>query len=306
MESKQRADKACENTTSFFGLLGSEPNYILAADEYTKAGNSFRGSKAYGQAVECFIKAGECHQKLDSFFLAAKSYETAALVLEKNMDQFERASSIYKKASMFYVPGGSPDKAGEILEKSAKVMESVDAIKAADIYVEACQLYVNEDRFRFGVDTFKRALTFCLRSRQIEYSKIISDKLEDGFFSIQNISSFQRQVLSSVIINLSVMNEKAALEKWNQGCSKVPQLSESNEGQAILTLLQAFETCSKELLDSVLKMGEVQYLDVEVAKLARGLTLPATPQNVQSAPDQLDGFHSHADLQEEIEEEGYL
>ncbi|KAJ3000999.1 hypothetical protein HDV02_000068 [Globomyces sp. JEL0801] len=206
MESKQRADKACENTTSFFGLLGSEPNYILAADEYTKAGNSFRGSKAYGQAVECFIKAGECHQKLDSFFLAAKSYETAALVLEKNMDQFEKASSIYKKASMFYVPGGSPDKAGEILEKSAKV----------------------------------------------------------------------------------------------------PQLSESNEGQAILTLLQAFETCSKELLDSVLKMGEVQYLDVEVAKLARGLTLPATPQNVQSAPDQLDGFHSHADLQEEIEEEGYL
>eukprot|EP00842_Homolaphlyctis_polyrhiza_P003826 jgi/Hompol1/4444/HPOL_000206-RA len=149
------------NKTTFFGK--AKPDYDDALINFEQAANLYRSQKAFAKAVESFEKVAFCHKNLNSLFLAAKAFETAANLLAQNMNDAARAGPMYQQASLYFVTQGSPDRGGEMLEKAAKMYETVDPAKAIEFYSDSTALYEEEDRLRFGIDTFKRAIAFCVR-----------------------------------------------------------------------------------------------------------------------------------------------
>lgn len=294
---KQKGDKLIVDTSSFFGLIGSSPDYILASEEYSKAANMFRNLNEFDQAADCYIKASECNKQLGSFYLAAKALETAGGVISKS--NAEKAAMLYKQAGELYNLSNNPDKSCEILEKAAQT--EPDFQKALEYYLEALALYESEDRTRFGLETFKRCISFCCKHAKFKNAIQVSQRLEEALQKMKNSSMYHRQVLSSILIQLSQGEFLDAEMKWSKACGRYIELTRlsienSEEGTICVELLQAFENGDQEEFNRVLSAHLINYLDFEIIKLARAIVVPT----IQIKSEQL------LNLQDEIEEEGYL
>lgn len=44
-----------------------------------------------------------------------------------------------------------------------RALEDINPPKALEVFKEACTIYESEDRLRFGLETFKRAISLALR-----------------------------------------------------------------------------------------------------------------------------------------------
>ena len=47
-----------------------------------------------------------------------------------------------------------------------RVLEQTDSTKSIEMYDESCKLYEEENKMRFGVDVFKRAIGVCVRNNR--------------------------------------------------------------------------------------------------------------------------------------------
>lgn len=52
------------------------------------------------------------------------------------------------------------------LKNIRRVMENVDVNAAIDFYSQSCSLYEQEDRGRFAMDTFKRAIALLVKTQK--------------------------------------------------------------------------------------------------------------------------------------------
>lgn len=305
MEHKQKAEEALLDTSSFFGLFGAHPNPMLACEEFEKAASKFRANKQYQDAIECYIQNAKLHSEMNSHFLASKGYESAALLLEKHLNQSRKSSEIFSKAANeCFLSGSSPDKAAELYLKSALALgNSPDALEK---YKEAISLLEDEDRIRFGLEIYTKAFGFCLRNQRFNDAILTSKKMESAFDLIRNSNLYRRQILCSVLIYLKLKDEENAVETWNQGCIKDVDLNTCEEGQVIQELLQAYASCDQESFNEALKATSacklIPYLDREiVAMVKNGIEVSQTSSNkIASSNANL------SSLQDEIEEEGYL
>jgi tetratricopeptide (TPR) repeat protein len=283
-ESRKKAEKWMVNTSSFFGLLGSSPNYLQAVEEYQKAGNLYRNAGKLEDAVDCFIKAAGCHKELNSMYLAAKSIETAAQISKGNP---LKQSELYSDASKLYYFGNAPDRACEMLDKSAQALETVDVQKAILKYWESVGMYESEDRLSFSIDSIKRFMVFCIKSNQCEEAIKVSLRIQQIYEKLQNRDMYYRQVLSSIVLCLSLGQSERAQDVYRQSCTSL-SMESSPEADLCLSFLNAD---TEEGLKVAVEHPTIRYLDVEIVRLTKTLK-PAA--NVYKS------------LQDEIEQEGYL
>ncbi|KAH6570708.1 hypothetical protein BASA50_007180 [Batrachochytrium salamandrivorans] len=297
--------------TSFFGK--SKPDYDDALQNFEQAANLYRTQKDYTSSVEALHQVAECHRNLSSMFLAAKALETAANLLSQSSNDPARAGPVYRQASEYFLAQGSPDRAGEMLEKAAKAYESVDAGTAIEYYTESCTLYEEEGRLRFGVDTFKRAVGFCIRSQRFEQAVALSIRLENGYLKIDNQPLFNRQALTNVILQLSVGNEAMAQQRLDESMQKNGRLCQTDEGQVAQDLLTAFQTGDAALFEGLMRSSSIRFLDNDVGKLVKALKIDPSKAPARGGG----GNSSQVDapipetmetkaLQDELEEEGFL
>jgi hypothetical protein len=101
----QKGIKYLEQKT-FFGK--SNPDYNSAVECFAEAALQFKDNQ---QAATAFLKAAQCYQELNSYFLSAKAYESAAQKVQ-NPEYFRKASDMFKIHS-------SPDRAAEMLVKAS-------------------------------------------------------------------------------------------------------------------------------------------------------------------------------------------
>lgn len=156
-----KAEKALA-IKGLFGFGQAKPDYDVAMDAFTQAGNLYKAAKNNSCAADCFCRAAECQYQVNSLFLAAKSYETGAVL----MGPGPKASDIYKKASNCYLMHGSPDRAAEMLEKAADAV-SDDPAQCVQLLKDACEIYQQEDRMQYGAEVFRKTIAFCIRANML-------------------------------------------------------------------------------------------------------------------------------------------
>ncbi|KAI8818496.1 soluble NSF attachment protein [Fimicolochytrium jonesii] len=260
MEFMTAAEKA-RNKKTLFGK--EKPDWDMAVQGYEAAATSFKNARAFDQACEAYVKASECHRHLDSLFLAAKSLDAAALLTTTHLSQPAHAADLYRQVSDLFLAQGSADRAGESLEKGAKVLEQADPTKSIEMYDESCKLYEEENKMRFGVDVFKRAIGVCVRNNRLPKALDLSTRLTTAFAKLDQKMNFHKQMLSSTVILLALGDVGEAARRLEMGMGQLG-LASSEEGQIAQTLVQAFQDGDQPAIDSSLKRHPVQYLENEV------------------------------------------
>ncbi|KAF7729568.1 hypothetical protein EC973_004243 [Apophysomyces ossiformis] len=263
----QEGDKASSK-----GLF-RKPDWDIAAGCYERAAVSFKIAKSYDQAVQAYAKASESLFKADAIHLAGKAMENAALVLAQNLNQPQRAAEAYQRASDLFMTQGSIDRAAEQLEKAGKTMENIDINAAIDMYSSACTLYEQEDRGRFAIDIFKKAISLLIKSKKYEKAVDMLHRQSQTLQKLSSRSHLYKANLSIMIVLFALGDDVEAGKQFNNMCSD-PGFAQSEEAEICQCLLQAYNEGDQELLEATVRRQHVSFLDNEVAKLARTLTVP--------------------------------
>ncbi|RKO83358.1 hypothetical protein BDK51DRAFT_38958, partial [Blyttiomyces helicus] len=218
-----------------------------------------------------------------------------------------QAADLYNQTADYFLAQGSPDRAAESLEKAARAVETTDLPRAFSLYSESCATYESEDRMRFGVETFKRAIALMIKNGRWEDAEAVSVRLGEAFVKLDQRPNFNKQALSTVVICLAAGNVGAANTRLD-AFGAVGGFLQSEEGSIAINILEAFENGDEELLASTLKRQHLNFLDNEVTRTAR--TLKAPPR-AQPPPARTDGgvgqpaSEALKELQDELEEDGY-
>ncbi|KAI9472178.1 MAG: hypothetical protein EXX96DRAFT_583141 [Benjaminiella poitrasii] len=273
----QHGDKAASK-----GLF-RKPDWDLAASDYERAATSFKIAKSYDQAVTAYFKASEALSKADAIHLAGKALENAAFILATNLNQPQRAADTYERASNYFMTQGSIDRAAEQLEKAGRALENIDVNASYDMYSKACTLYEQEDRGRFAVDIFKKAISLLIRNKK--YDKAI-DMLKRQSVVLQKFTSrshLYKANLSIIILYFAIGDDVEAGKQFNAMCGHDAGFAQSEEATIADDLLRAYDERDQELLENTVRLQHVTFLDNEVIKLARLLTVPGEVLSSSSA-----------------------
>ncbi|KAJ3159606.1 hypothetical protein HDU86_001615 [Geranomyces michiganensis] len=302
------AGEKARNKKTLFGK--AKPDWDFAVQNFEGAATAFKNAKAFDLAVEAYTKAAECHRQLDSLFLAAKALESAASIAAQHLKQPAQAAELYRQTSEFFLAQGSHDRAGEALEKAAKSMESVDPTQCIALYDDSCRIYEDENKLRFGVDVFKRAIGACLRARRYDKALEFSARLASAFSKLEQQPNYCKQALSSVIVYLA-MGDEAGAENQLAVSAGQNGFAQSEEGAVAQDLIEAFRVGDQAAVAAALKRTCVTFLDNEVTRTARELKAPegrapgSRPKEEAPLPP-VPASETVKQLQDEIEEEGFL
>ena len=232
---------------------------MLAAEDFNTAATLFKAQKNWREAVECFVESAKCHACSDAHFLEGMQYEQAALILEKNIIDMERASATYKMASDACLTSGSPDKAIEMLSKGARYLmlsllrclEEVNRIMAYSFYQDALSTLEGEDRLRFGMDLYSKCISFCIKSEMLQKASETSNRLETAYRMLGKQQLLLRQILISILLYLAQGQEELAIDKYGQSTVQ-SGMAKSEECDCIQSLIQAYSSCEQTTLDDMI------------------------------------------------------
>ncbi|KAI8579242.1 hypothetical protein K450DRAFT_243462 [Umbelopsis ramanniana AG] len=270
----QDGDKASQK-----GLF-KKPDWDIAGQNYERAATAFKVGKSYEQAVQAYNKASEALLKADATHLAGKAMESAAQILAQNLHQPDRAADAYRRASELFVTQGSVDRGAEQLEKAAKVMENVDVNAAIDLYSQSCSLYEQEDRGRFAMDTFKKAISLLVKTQKYDRAADMLNRQSVVLQKMTNRGALHKANLSIVILSLAMGDEVEANKQFHNFCSRDAGFPQSEEAEISDDLIKAYEHGDGELLAKTVRRQNITFLDNEIARLARSLGVPG--ENIRS------------------------
>ncbi|KAI8644661.1 hypothetical protein BD408DRAFT_340128 [Parasitella parasitica] len=263
----QQGEKAASK--SFF----RKPDWDLAASYFENAATNFKIAQSYKLAVGAYEKASDAYFKSDGIHLAGKALENAAFILNQNLNDPKRAASAYQRASNYFMAQGTIDRAAEQLEKAGRALENVDMNESFEMYSKACSLYEQEDRGRFAIEIFKRAISLLIRNKKqviiiCVYDKAI-DMLKRESVILQKFtarSQLYKANLSILILIFAIGDDVEASKQFNNMCGEEAEIAEN--------MLKAFDERDQELLVKTTGSQHMTFLDNQVVKLARMLVVP--------------------------------
>ena len=250
-------------------LLKWSPDFDVAASEYTSAATCFRIVKSYEQCKECLQKASDCYKQNKSWFHAAKSIEQAMLIC-KEMGNLEDVPKLAHSSCTLYQMHGSPESGATVLDKAGKLMESHDAPKALDLFKRAATVVMGEDSPRQAAEYMSKVARLLVKLQMYDEAADAIRREIGMHQAIDHAPSVGRLTVVLVLVQLARGDQVAAekaFKEWGNYC-EVPEV------QTLEMLLQAYDNEDADAAKAALNSPFIKHMDVEYAKLARGLPLP--------------------------------
>ncbi|XP_015586077.1 gamma-soluble NSF attachment protein [Cephus cinctus] len=250
-------------------LLKWRPDFEVAAEEYSQAATCFRVAKSFKECKECLMKAADCYKQNRSWFHAAKCLEQALLVC-KEVGKLSEVPKLAHSACSLYQEHGSPESSATVLDKAAKMLESTEPEQALQLYQRAADVVMNEDSPRQAAEYMSKAARILVKLKMYDQAADAIRREIGMHQQIDHISSVGRLAVALVLVQLARGDQVAAekaFKEWGNCC-------ESPEVQTLEMLLQAYDNEDADSARSALNSPFIKHMDVEYAKLARGLPLP--------------------------------
>ncbi|XP_036146506.1 gamma-soluble NSF attachment protein [Monomorium pharaonis] len=260
----RQAEKALKPT-----FLKWRPDYEVAADEYSHAATCFRIAKSYVQCKDCLVKAADCFKQSKAWFHAAKNIEQALLIC-KEMGDLSEVSKLAHSACGLYQQHGSPESGVGALDKGAKMLETTDPHQALDLYKRAAEINMGEDNPRNAAEYMSKAARLYVKLQMYDEAAHAIRREIGMYQDIKLWNSLGRLTVALVLVQLARGDQVAAekaFKEWGNYC-------EAPEVQTLETLLQAYDNEDADAARAALNSPFIKHMDVEYAKLARGLPLP--------------------------------
>lgn len=250
-------------------LLKWKPDFDVAADEYTHAATCFRIAKSYQQCKDCLMKASDCYKQNRSWFHAAKSMEQALLIC-KEMANLTEVPKLAQSACSLYQQHGSPESGATVLDKAGKMIESTQPEQALELFKRAADIVMGEDSPRQAAEYMSKVGRLLVKLQMYDQAADAIRREIGMHQQIDHVPSVGRLAVALVLVQLARGDQVAAekaFKEWGNYCD-VPEV------QTLEMLLQAYDNEDTDAARSALNSPFIKHMDVEYAKLARGLSLP--------------------------------
>ncbi|XP_018311040.1 gamma-soluble NSF attachment protein [Mycetomoellerius zeteki] len=260
----RQAEKALKPT-----FLKWRPDYEVAADEYSHAATCFRVAKSYAQCKDCLVKAADCYKQTKAWFHAARCIEQALLVC-KEMGDLSEVSKLAHSACGLFQQHGSPESGVTALDKAAKMLEATQPQQALELFRRAVDIITGEDNPRHAAEYMSKVARLLVKLQMYDEA---ADAIRREIGMYQDVKLWQslgRLTVALVLVQLARGDQVAAekaFKEWGNFC-------EAPEVQTLEMLLQAYDNEDADAARAALNNPFIKHMDVEYAKLARGLPLP--------------------------------
>lgn len=261
------ANKFLENGHKFMktSLLKWTPDHDNAANQYMQAAMAFKGAGLHQKAIEANELAIKCYlTSQSSAFQAAKCMEQAALS-NKELGDYKAVSQYYMRAIDVYRSLGQLDTAISVMDRAAKCLNEKMPTMAADIYIQASEACVIEERYRQAAEFCNRAATLYVKAKEYQRAIDISKEEINCYAQARDTRICNRTIMGMVLLHLMDKDVVAAMEilKRYQMDDDVYYLAQN--------LVTGYDKRDAKLLNSTLNNSFFKNLDTEYAKLAREL-----------------------------------
>ncbi|XP_067209566.1 gamma-soluble NSF attachment protein [Linepithema humile] len=260
----RQAEKALKPT-----FLKWRPDYEVAADEYSHAATCFRIAKSYVQCKDCLKKAADCFKQTKAWFHAAKNIEQALLIC-KEMGDLSEVPTLAHSACSLFQQHGSPESGVTALDKAAKMLEATQPQQALQLFKRAADIFMGEDSPRSAAEYLSKIARLLVKLQMYDEAADAIRREIGMYQEIKHWQSIGRLTVALVLVQLARGDQVAAekaFKEWGNYC-------EAPEVQTLEMLLQAYDNEDADAARAALNNPFIKHMDVEYAKLARGLPLP--------------------------------
>lgn len=257
------------------GLFQWKPDWHTAASAFDQASSQYRRLGEDAFLVDALLLGADAYEELSSFNTAARLLGEAITVLCKKGfkdDRQHQIASYAERAAHLYRANGQVDKAAQTLVSAAKTAGRVEnhIATALQFYKQACDMYVEESRELLSVDTFKEAVSFCVRQKRlaeaIEFLKKASDVL-DGLDRAPNRNKCYLGILV-LLLELGQRDKaEAVVDTFNAS------FATSDDYEAFLALLRAIDSQDDDAFVAAKKHPSFKYMDNQIARVVKKLAI---------------------------------
>lgn len=248
-------------------------DFEKAAGLFDKAATAFRNAKLFEKSQHASTEAGNCHYANDAPFSAGRSFEHAAqmaIELKKSAD----AVPLLKRAANCFREDGKADKGAEVLVKAAQTLGDADVDAALELFGDAVEILADDDKdFKAG-PTYKLAISFALQHQQ---PKLAIDMLKRQIVAAAKLDH-KHQVHKchlSIILVLLHQDDLVGAQAYQADAyaTDVTGYPGSDDCALAVRILSAFEARDQEALTAAINEQHITFLDNQVTKLAKKLTV---------------------------------
>jgi len=250
-----------------------KPDYDGASQQYNQAANVFRAGMQWKECVDAYEKASDAYDKNGIGFSAAEMLEKAAMIINDKLKDPARAGQFFARASRIYTINGNAAKACDVLKKGARVLENVDPVQALNLLHTAVDIFREAERMIYTTDLYKMAISISLRQHILADALEVLRQWRDVALTIERRSDTYKTGLALVIVNLARGDAVAASRDFERTTIIDTAFVQDDNGRAASQLIDAFESESQEALDGVKKLQTFDFLEPEVLKIARKLSI---------------------------------
>lgn len=246
--------------TSFLKWTADHDN---AANQYTQAAMAYKGAGLHQKAIEANELAIKCYMtSQSSAYHAAKCMEQAALS-SKELGDMQSVSKYYMRAIDVYRSLGQLDTAISVMDRAAKCLSDKMPTMAADIYIQASEACVIEDRYRQAAEFCNRAATLYLKAKEYQRAANISREEINCYAQAGDSRTCNRTAIGLILIHIMDNNIVAAMD-----ILKSCQMDDDIYGLA-QNLVTGFDKKDSKILNATLNNSYFKNLDTEYSKIAR-------------------------------------
>ena len=248
-------------------------DFVKAADCYASAAKKFQAMGAAPQQGEAHLRAAECYEEINSLSTAGKHYSQAGAAFSesnrlKSVDCYCRAKDVY------FASGQIPTAASQ-LEKAAKGMEESNVETAFQYYKEAVYLLIDNDKEIMSHDMFKSAIGFACQHSLFRKAISLLREQNKVFSRHDKPLRLAKNCLAIVVVLLHLNEPREASEALLGFPAEFANTEEFHISDSLIT---AFEELDEEKLEEAKSKPSVRLIETHVARLVKGLHLPAGTQ----------------------------
>lgn len=245
------------------GLLRWTPDHDSAANQYVQAALAFESAGLHQKAIEANELAIKCYlANQHTAFQAAKCMGHAAL-MSKALGDYQAVAKYFNRAADIYRSIGQLDTAISVLEKSAKALAENMPTLAADLYIQASETAVVEDRYRQAAEYCNKAAILYIKAKEFKRAANIAREEINCYAQAGDTRTCNRTAIGLILIHLADDNIVGAMEAF-KNCQMDDEVYHMANN-----LITGFDKRDAKLLNSTLNNSYFCNLDTEFAKLAR-------------------------------------
>ncbi|GMF47011.1 unnamed protein product [Phytophthora fragariaefolia] len=287
----KQADKALAKRSFFRGA----PDYLSAAPLLDRAGELFRLGGDLEASKQAFARCADAQLHSQSPFRAAAAWENVAktalaqLKAERGGAQQRTAEArkAYETASGCYVDMGELGKAADALVKGAQACEAqgCGADDVLPLYWKACDLLEAQDKPHFAVETFRKTLSFLVKSGRHGDAVKLLDRITALYDAMDQRHNVHKAHLSQVILLLAAGDVPAADALYSR-CLQDDSFLSSDDCALAEDLVRAFKMGNEELLQATVRKPGFMALDNQIGRVCRKLSVYGAGDAAPPRPQQ--------------------